>query len=435
MRILLLSIGTRGDMEPFLAAGKILAEADHEVHAVMPEQFRELVADTGFPFYPLDRRFLELLSTEAGRGVMGQRGSRFRQIANLMSLARQSMATQKNLLAEQRAYVQKIRPDRILYHPKCIYGRVWAMQQPEKARVISPIPCWLHPVREYPHIAIGRSLGVRLNLWSYRLINSITALMTARWTRSFGADFPAVNISRRQVLRFMRHRENTLYTISPSIFPRPEYWPEQARITGYFERRKTDHWQPPVDLLHFIDSMNEQAAKITFITFGSMVNASPQATITTILEVLRTHDIPAIINVSSGGLPRVDEAPDRVFFVEDIPYEWIFPRVHSIVHHGGSGTTHTALKHGRPGFIVPHIIDQFFWNRRVTDLGAGPLGVPIKKLTAETFSSRLLEVRDNEHYAQRAAAIGRQMRTEAKPEDLVRLVVEEKWNDQDGDTG
>ena len=75
MKYLLLSIGTRGDMEPFLALGELLAARGHEVVCVMPDQFAALVADTPLGFRPLDRGFLELIEGETGRAFMGQKGN------------------------------------------------------------------------------------------------------------------------------------------------------------------------------------------------------------------------------------------------------------------------------------------------------------------------------------------------------------------------
>jgi UDP:flavonoid glycosyltransferase YjiC (YdhE family) len=50
MKIILLSIGTRGDMEPFLAIGELLKERGHQVICAFPGQFRELAEDSEMEF-------------------------------------------------------------------------------------------------------------------------------------------------------------------------------------------------------------------------------------------------------------------------------------------------------------------------------------------------------------------------------------------------
>ncbi len=409
-------------MEPFLAVGDLLAKAGHEVVCVMPAQFRDLVAEAGLGFAPLDRRFLELIEGASGKAIMGQKGSGLRRIGQLAQLARESLGIQRKIVVEQRNYVVQHQPDRILYHPKCIFGRAWGMANPGKATGISPIPNWLHPVREYPHIAFSTNFGRRGNLFSYRLVNFFTALMSANYNKPFAADFPALKINYSSIARYMREQERMLYLVSTTLFPRPAYWPAQARVMGYFERPKTRTWSPPVELLAFLERYRSQP--ITFITFGSMVNADPEKTTDSILAALKEKQVPAILNTASGGLVVRPDAPDHVFFIDKLPYEWIFPQVHSVVHHGGSGTTHTALKHGCASLIIPHIIDQFFWNKRVADLGAGPLGVKVKHLRKDNFGALLTELRQNSRYRQRAEALGAAMTAEANVAELLQALAE-----------
>ena len=413
MNILLLSIGTRGDMEPFLTVGKILEKQGHQVSCAMPEQFRNLVTNTGFNFHPFDRRFLELLDSEDGRAIMGQKGSKFRYFINLAKLAKSSMVVQKVLIEEQRNYLQSSQPGAIIYHPKCMYARAWARQNPERATQLSPVPCISHPTPDYPNIGITAQLGPRLNLLTYRVFNYITARMAVKFTKPFRADFPNLNFTTSAFKQFMLEQENTVYTISPTLFPRPEKWPDSAQIVGYYERNKTDHWQPDGKLLNFIEAMHLNRAKLSFVTFGSMVNADPEKTTKTIIDTLIKHRIPAIINTSSGGLLEMKNVPDYIYFVNTIPYDWIFPRVHNVIHHGGSGTTHTALRHGCSSLVIPHIIDQFFWNRRVHDLGAGPLGIKVKKLTPANFEELILDLRENGIYKKRAVEIAAQMKSQS----------------------
>lgn len=418
MKFLLLSIGTRGDAEPFLAVGDLLQRAGHEVSIALPAQFRHLARDNGLAFEPLDKRFLEILDGQTARDFMGQKGSWAKRLFQLAKLAKTSLSVQKDMIKEQRDLLVQLAPDRVIFHPKCLVARIWGMQFPERAICLSPVPNILHPVRSYPHIGITTPLGGWANWHSFAIINGVTARMVAKYVKPYSEDFPGLVIRGRSVYQHMLERERTLYLISPTLYPRPEHWPKHAKVMGYFERPKTGNWSPSRELTEFL--AQHETNKITFITFGSMVNAAPEATTKAILSVLRDYQIPAIINTSSGGLqPLKQEAPDHVLFVSDIPYEWIFPRVHSVVHHGGSGTLHTATKHGRPSLVIPHIVDQFFWNRQVAKLGLGPLGVKIKRLNAKSFASLLLNLRTTASYAEVAQQLSARMSNEAQVEKLL----------------
>lgn len=418
MKFLLFSIGTRGDAEPFLAVGDLLQQAGHEVVIALPAQFRHLAEDAGLTFAPLDERFLEILDGQTARDFMGQKGSWLKRIMQLAKLAKTSLSVQKDMIREQRDLLVEFDPDRVIFHPKCLVARVWGMHFPERAVCLSPVPNILHPVRSYPHIGIPTPLGGWANWHSFSLINRVTARMVVKYVKPYSADFPGVSMRSGAVYRHMLAQERTLYLISPTLYPRPKHWPDHAKVMGYFERTKTANWAPPSELTNFLAQFATE--KITFITFGSMVNAAPEATTRAILSVLKKHHIPAIINTSSGGLQRLEqEAPGHVLFVSDIPYEWVFPRVHSVVHHGGSGTLHTATKHGRPSLIIPHIVDQFFWNRQVARLGLGPLGVKIKRLNAQSFAPLLLELRNIAAYAEEAGKFAKTMREEAQVDQLL----------------
>jgi UDP:flavonoid glycosyltransferase YjiC (YdhE family) len=89
--------------------------------------------------------------------------------------------------------------------------------------------------------------------------------------------------------------------------------------------------------------------------------------------------------MSSGGLVKHhDFAEKRNFlFVTDIPYDWLFKRIYAVIHHGGSGTTHMGIKHGLPTLIIPHILDQFMWNRLIFKKGFGPKGISINKVNVK----------------------------------------------------
>jgi len=79
---------------------------------------------------------------------------------------------------------------------------------------------------------------------------------------------------------------------------------------------------------------------------------------------------------------------EQIHFISQIPYEWIFPKVYGVIHHGGSGTTHLGLKYGCVTMVIPYIIDQFVWNEIIDKIGAGPKGIKIGKITEKILSRK-----------------------------------------------
>jgi len=415
MKLLLISIGTRGDMEPFLAIGELLREKGHRVICAFPEQFKDLVRDTNLEFASLGSKYVDVLDSEDGRAAMGGGGSGLgKWLANIRLAGRQTEANQE-LVHRQYEIVTRENPDRILYNSQATYPVIWGLDHPDQVILLSSVP-YLHYVRGHSHLAFHSNLGPVLNKLTYSLANfgmMVTTLISARW----------LDLERKITLRQVKKglaSTKAIYMISPSLFPRPDYWDERLQVLGYHERSKTVQWQPEDGLLQFLGKHD----RILFITFGSMLNPSPGEVTSLILDILDRNKIPAIINTASGGLiePEVYD-PELFHFVTRIPYDWIFPKIYAVIHHGGSGTTHLALKYGRATMIVPHIIDQFVWNEMVSHLGAGPKGTKVESLTTKDLEPKILELMEHGAYKKNAERIAAQMTKEDFREELYQAIV------------
>lgn len=416
MKAILFSLGTRGDMEPFLAIGELLKEKGWDILCVFPEQFRETVEEMGFQFEGFSKEFLEIMDDKETKIVLGGQGSLFKRIRILIKISRIGIKLSKDMTQLQHKILAEENPDRVLYHPKCNYSIVWGMKNPGKTIMVSPIPFLGHAINHLSTIG-GDGYGKAINRLTFWITNRTKAWTIKNAAKKFKEEEIKITIS--SVMDAMLKSEKTFYTVSPSLFPRPGYWPKTAHVTGYYERDKTRNWQPDAKLVTFINNNK----KIVFITFGSMSNPEPKEKTRMILDVLQRNQISAVINTSWGGLEEINEAPENVRFVSNIPYDWIFPKMYAVVHHGGSGTTHTALKYSCPSLIVPHIVDQFYWNRTISKLNLGPKGIPIKKFNEKDFENKLLDLVNNETYKKNALAVSENMKTESNREQLYKVIV------------
>jgi UDP:flavonoid glycosyltransferase YjiC (YdhE family) len=104
--------------------------------------------------------------------------------------------------------------------------------------------------------------------------------------------------------------------------------------------------------------------------------------------------------------------PDFAFQLDYAPYQWLFPKMAGVVHHGGSGTTAHALKSGKPSFIVPFGADQFFWGIRTHALSVGPSPLPFKNLEENILADKLKALVDTPSYNNYAGLISSQLESE-----------------------
>lgn len=423
MKILLISIGTRGDIEPFLAQAEILRSAGHEVFCLFPDQFREIVEKLGFAFLGFDRRFLELLESDSGKSVMGGGGNFFSKIKNFYLLIRNSFGIQGTLLGQQKEAIDTIKPDRVIFHPKALYCTLPAMAKPKAYFQLSPIPNLLHPNPLYPHLGLSKwkPFSQKWNLLTYDLINGARYLSFNRFLKPYYPDFPGFDFSVKAFKRFEANDLQVLYQISPTLYPKPSTWPKTAYITGFFARNQNQYFKPDFSLVEWL----EKYPKAALLTFGSMTNPKPLEYSQKIIGLLEKHQIPTIVNLSWGGLQKLEGSSDSIYYVNQIPYDWIFPRMHGVIHHGGSGTTHSAAKSGSVQLIVPHIMDQYFWNRLIFSLRLGPLGNSIHNFDPLKFELALLDFWNNPEYKAKAVEISKSMADEANPQHLIKLITQE----------
>ncbi len=156
-----------------------------------------------------------------------------------------------------------------------------------------------------------------------------------------------------------------LYGFSPSIIGQSTDRPD-THITGYWFLDPDTNWKPPTELVNFI----ENGPPPIYVGFGSMNNKNPSQTADLVLRALKLSNQRAVMLRGWNGL-QVTNDPESVYMVDSVPFSWLFPRMATVVHHGGAGTTALGLRAGVPSIIIPFFADQPFWGYKVQKLGAG----------------------------------------------------------------
>jgi UDP:flavonoid glycosyltransferase YjiC (YdhE family) len=178
-------------------------------------------------------------------------------------------------------------------------------------------------------------------------------------------------------------------------------------VTGYWFLDEPADWQPPADLVRFLESGPAPVC----VGFGSMVESDPARMTRVVLEALALSGQRAVLLSGWGGMGDL-ALPETVYCLDSIPHGWLFPRVTAVVHHGGAGTTATALRAGVPSVVIPFFFDQPFWARCVEQIGAGVRCAASTRVTAEQLAAALDKVTTDTTLRQRAAALGEKIRAE-----------------------
>lgn len=342
---------------------------------------------------------------------MGGQGSLWQRTRGLYRLFREGLAINRQLVREQIELLESRSFDRVIFHPKATFPFVWAARFPDRAVVLSPVPWVIHPVPGHAHLGfgwLGRLGGWRISydLANFGLLQNILP-PTKDYRRKYG-------ISSRDVKRAITGTR-LLFNVSPALLQPPADWPGHVKCFGFLRSESTAEHPLPLTVEAFMD----RHPRFVVITFGSMANEDPAGKTEIVLRALERAGIAAIINEAGGGLREPREYDrERILFTRQLAYDRVFPRASAIVHHGGAGTTQTGLFHGCPTMIVPHIIDQYAWNRLIAERGLGPAGPPVKALDINSLSDRLTELAESEAYHRACEALAEQMRDESYREEL-----------------
>ncbi len=403
MRIALFTIGGRGDTQPFVALAVRLKQEGHRVTLVARPDFADLAADYGVDFAPLGHPYQPFITGAAESSALGA-GHLLNQLRYGLS-QRRYFSDQLNQDAWRAAQGR----DAIIYKYSWITGYSIAEKLgiPCAAAMLFP----LTPTRAFPSFLIGRGIdrGPLLNRLTWSLSEQVVWQLLrpddTKLRRELGIrPLPFFGPLRHQQCEEMP----VYYAYSPAVLPRPADWPERMQVTGYWFLDPPPGWQPPADLLHFLQAGPPPVS----IGFGSMASHDAQATLDLVLQALELSGQRGVLLSGWAGLGKGRTLPEFVFSAESLPHSWLFPRMAAVVHHGGAGTTGAALRSGVPSVLTPLAADQPSWARLVYALGAGPAPLPFQTLTAERMAEAIREAVTNSAMRQRATELGKQIQAE-----------------------
>ncbi len=409
MNIFIVTVGSRGDVQPYVAFGKGLKSAGHYVTICTCSSFESFITENDLNYGYMNDDFIKLVDSEAGRKAMETGSNFFGLIKTMLTLLKESKALTREMLKDAWNAAQAAKPDIIIFHPKSMAGSHIAEKLGVPVLMAVPVPI-IVPTAET--VAIGfpnLKLGGWYNKFSYKVLH-----------RGYHTYDDVINEFRQDVLGIGKLPKSispiqmangkpipVLHCYSEFVLPRPKDWTNTTHITGYWFLDRKHDWQPPGELIDFLEAGEEPV----YIGFGSMAGRNPQRITNIVVEALQKAKVRGIIATGWGGLDG-SNLPESIFKVDKVPHEWLFSRVSAVVHHGGAGTTAAGLRAGKPTIICPFIIDQPLWGERVFALGVGTKPIPQKKLTADKLAKAILEVTKNQIIRQNAENLGEKIRSE-----------------------
>ncbi|KAG7011314.1 Sterol 3-beta-glucosyltransferase UGT80A2, partial [Cucurbita argyrosperma subsp. argyrosperma] len=358
LQIVMLIVGTRGDVQPFVAIGKRLQDYGHRVRLATHSNFKEFVLTAGLEFFAL--------------------GGDPKILAGYMVKNKGFLPSGPSEIPVQRNQMKEI-----------IYSLLPACKEPDPetghTHVAEALKIPIHifftmpwtPTSEFPHplSRVKQQAGYRL---SYQIVDSLIWL----GIRDMINDLRKKRLKLRPVtyLSGSHASESSVphgYIWSPHLVPKPKDWGPKVDVVGFCFLDLASSYEPPESLVNWLKAGD----KPIYIGFGSLPVQEPAKMTQIIVKALELTRQRGIINKGWGGLGNLEESKDFVYLLDNCPHDWLFLQCKAVVHHGGAGTTAAGLKAACPTTIVPFFGDQPFWGEQVHARGVGPSPIPVEEFS------------------------------------------------------
>lgn len=409
MNIFINTLGSRGDVQPYVALGQGLQAAGHTVTICTAARFEQFITDHGLAYGYMNDEVLALVDSEEMREIMGNTTNAWGALQATMKLSGRVGPLQRMMLEDSGRAAEAANPDLIIFHPKAYGGPHFAEKFGIPAILAPTLPQFV-PTAEFPAIGFPNlNLGGWYNRLSYSMTTRLTVLgvggHTNRWRKANG--LPTQPRGTNFLLKLNGKPIPVLHPLSAHVLRVPGDWPAHIHAAGYWFLDSPRDWQPTPALQAFLAA----GAAPVYVGFGSMVGTNPRQLTETIIAALQAAGVRGILATGWGGL-EADDLPETIFKLDEAPHEWLFPQMRAIVHHGGAGTTAASLRAGKPTVISPYFGDQPFWGERVHALGVGPKPLPQKNLAVADLAEAIHTAVNDPLMRQKAEVIGEQIRNE-----------------------
>lgn len=363
MRVMLATVGTRGDVQPMVALAQALKARGHAPVIACPATFRDWVRSYGMEHHALGEDLQALIA--AGSGA-----------------PEQSLGAMTKYFTEQMA-IQGPRLLALSEGADAIVGTGMAWMAPSVAEKLgiaalellpstSALASGDRPPTLMPFFGLPRWLN-RLLWW----------LSDKGQDRLMGA---ALNGARASmglppIASFSAH----LFLDTPCVIAADDgILPPDPTWQGRYPYAGLLFLDEPAPLDDALSAWLDRGEPPIYVGFGSMVGASPERVGSLLTEALGTRR--CLVSGSSATLMSQRAEGDSFRVVREAPHDKLFPRVAAVVHHGGAGTMAAALRAGVPQVVLPMLLDQFLHAHLLAELGLAPKTTTMAKVTAPSLA-------------------------------------------------
>lgn len=417
MKIGIQTWGSQGDIQPFITLAEGLQTAGHEVTLALTS------VDHSFQKFKTYKRSFKL---DIVASPVIENNHHFADIEkNIFDEAdplKQTQSIIENLLlpAEQEMYQaaetlcseNDLVIGHFFHYPLKIASEKMACNYVSVALVHSAIPSSHIPPSGLPNLG---KLSNRFFWWLVkRLLNKKIKPYSDALKLSQGME-PSKDL----MTDIWASEQLTLVAVSPEICqPQPD-WPDNYQICGFLAP------QPPLhhsELPNHLNKFLQQGTPPVYVTFGSALSGNEiKQTLNLIQQALSNINERAIIQLPEWKQYGL-ENNNSIYYVDTMSHSAIFPHCSAIVHHGGAGTSQTALMAGKPSIVIAHTSEQMFWGNELARIHVAPAPLKRQGLTSQKLAKQIKLAVHSKKFNQNAEETGQKMQQENGTAKAIKLI-------------
>lgn len=395
MKVTILTLGSRGDVQPYIALAREMIKIGHEVVICTGGTFQHFIEENKVSFHPAATDLMAIMESEEGRDILnGKKFSPFK----IMKFSKEKIAPSYRRSMDD-FYLASQGADLIIYHPKALGAVDIALYYHIPCICLPPVPI-MYPITEFPNFSLSskQSFGPTLNRLSYKIVKF--------------SEYPfmkEINDFREKTLKFPKRKAGLytydvngapipiIYPISPFLFKEVESWKGSVCLPGFFFLDVEEEVLP-----NEIENFLEKGKKPIVVSFSSMPLKSPSIFKQKLVQALKETDNRAIVLTGTSGMKFNQQ--ENILAVKGASHRLLFKRAKGIIHHGGVGTMSEALLSGVPQIIIPFTVDQPFWANLLYKKGYSLK--PLQEKNLQVFELvHALEQVENKEYIENAQQI------------------------------
>eukprot|EP01112_Ceratiomyxa_fruticulosa_P019037 TRINITY_DN6167_c0_g1_i1.p1 TRINITY_DN6167_c0_g1~~TRINITY_DN6167_c0_g1_i1.p1 ORF type:complete len:704 (-),score=129.97 TRINITY_DN6167_c0_g1_i1:139-2250(-) len=417
LNIVILIVGSRGDVQPFIALGRGLQAYGHRVRLCSHINFRQFVTENGLEYYPLKGNPEVLMNFMVNH-------------PDMITIDPNEIKQSHDMMDEiycstwDACTGLDFTPDVIISNPP-VHVHVHLMQRLQIPLYIMFTMPW-SATKDYMH-PLAPAQKVLDNKMSYTVVDSMiwTGLgpLQNEFRKKLGLHSIVKGASLVKKLKIPQ-----LYCMSSHLAPKPTDWGPHIDVVGFWFLDLKSNFTPPQDLVEFLKS----GTPPIYIGFGSIVVDDPKKLSEQVIQGIIKSGERALVSSGWAKIGVGMDLPPTIKLIGNAPHDWLFSQCAAVCHHGGAGTLAAGLKAGCPTIVVPFFGDQNFWGTCVSRMGVGPDPIHNKKLTADKLAEAIKFCMTPE-VKQKAKELGEKLLSENGVENAIKSfhkklpVVEGSW--------